>query len=243
MDSDTALGGGSARFPDTRHSAVVRMQSCEPGVRTAGFSDVIAAYWKPVYKYLRLKWKLSNEDAKDLTQAFFARAIEKEFFDQYDAALGTFRAYLRTCLDGFAANHHHAGERLKRGGGIELVSLDFTEAEKELVLAGGEESVETTFDREWVRNLFGLAVEELRSRAVQNNRAEAFQVFERYDLQGDVTYAALGAQLGVTPATVTNYLAAMRRDFRRILLEKLKALTATEREFRSEARHLFGIEV
>ena len=46
-----------------------------------------------------------------------------------------------------------------------------------------------------------------------------------------------------TPATVNNYLAAVRRDFRRVVLEKLREITATDEEFRTEARSLLGVDV
>ncbi len=56
----------------------------------AAATSMIAVYWKPVYKYLRLKWNLAEEEAKDATQDFFARAIEKRFFDAYDPAKARF---------------------------------------------------------------------------------------------------------------------------------------------------------
>jgi ParB-like chromosome segregation protein Spo0J len=72
-----------------------------------------------------------------------------------------------------------------------------------------------------------------------------FQLFERYDLldDTDVSYASLGKEFGLEPATVTNYLAAVRRDFRKIVLEKLREITATDQEFRTEARSLLGVDV
>jgi len=50
-------------------------------------------------------------------------------------------------------------------------------------------------------------------------------------------------EFGVPPTAVTNYLAAMRRDLRRIVLENLRQITSGEVEFRREARALLGIEV
>ena len=237
MDRDTSIGGSATRFPQTRHSIVEHASSGDAEVRRAALSDLVAAYWKPVYKYLRLKWRLTNEDAKDLTQLFFTRALEKEFFAGFDPAVASFRTYLRVCLDRFAANEHNASERLKRGGGF--IALDFDEAERELAFSV-DADVEASFDREWVRSLFTLAMDDLRGRS----EPLRFGVFARYELSGDsqVTYAQIANEFQIPVTSVTNYIAAMRRDLRRILLDRLKELTATEREFRSEARHLFGIE-
>ena len=93
MDPDTAIGGPNGRFPATRISAVEALRSPDAVERTRGYEALVAGYWKPVYKYIRIKWRKSNEDSKDLTQAFFARAIEKDFLLPYDPAKATFRTF------------------------------------------------------------------------------------------------------------------------------------------------------
>jgi RNA polymerase sigma factor (sigma-70 family) len=236
-------------FPLTRRSVVRAAASADPETRRRAFETLVDAYWKPVYKYLRLKWGAAGEDAEDLTQGFFARALEKGFFDRFDPGRARFRTYLRTCLDGFVANERQAAQRLKRGGGAEHVSLDFAGAEAELRRqgppAGGD--MEEYFHREWVRSLFGLAVEALRRRCAEAGKAVPFALFERYDLEapdsGDrVRYADLAREFGLRVTQVTNHLAAVRRDFRRLLLDRLRELTATEEEFRAEARQILGVE-
>ena len=106
---------------------------------------------------------------------------------------------------------------------------------------------EDFFQREWVRSVFTLALETLRRRCAQSGRQIHFQLFERYDLNDDgagkLSYALLGQEFGLDTTTVNNYLAATRRDFRRIVLEKLREITATEEEFRNEARALLGVEM
>jgi DNA-directed RNA polymerase specialized sigma24 family protein len=92
-----------SNFPTTRRSTVARIASVDGEERRRAWETLVSAYWKPVYKYSRLKWKLDPDAAADLTQAFFARAIEKDFFRSYDPAKAAFRTFLRTCLDGFAA--------------------------------------------------------------------------------------------------------------------------------------------
>jgi RNA polymerase sigma factor (sigma-70 family) len=248
-DPDTDIGGAQHRFPETNQSAIVRARSTDQTVRLRAFDTILASYWKPVYKYVRLKWQAGNEDAKDLTQGFFANAFEKNHFANYDATKASFQTFLRTCLDGFVANQRKAGARLKRGGDYEHYQLDFAGAEDEFAAHAAALNVnpEEYFHREWVRWMFTLAVDELRRRSEQTGKEIQFQLFERYDLADDgaenLSYAVLGQEFGLQPATVTNYLAAARRDFRRIVLDKLRELTATEEEFRNEARSLLGVEV
>jgi RNA polymerase sigma factor (sigma-70 family) len=247
-DTDTTMGGSQTRFPDTRHSAVRNLGGLDSGLRECALEALIAAYWKPVYKYIRVRWNQSNENAKDLTQSFFARALEKEFFEGYDPAKARFRTYLRACLDAFLSNQNKAAARMKRGGDATIVSLDFETAEGELrqrdIIAAGQ-SPEEYFQREWARNLLGLAAGDLKRECEERGKRIQYRIFERYDLDDSAarpTYDGLAAEFTVTSATVTNHLAAMRRRFRHLLLACIRATAVTEQEFRDEARTVLGIE-
>ena len=249
LERDTDIGGPDARLPATRYSVVEAAASTDPVVRRHAFDVLIAAYWKPVYKHVRIKWRADNEDAKDLTQEFFARAMEKAFFDRYDPARARFRTFLRACLDGFVANERKAARRLKRGGAATVLSLDFDAAEGELrrIDVPDDADPDAQFRREWVRSLFALAVDELRDTLAKAGKDTYFELFRRYDLEGGetgnrVTYADLASALGVSVTQVTNHLAYARREFRRIVLQRLRTLCATEEEFREEARELLGTD-
>jgi RNA polymerase sigma factor (sigma-70 family) len=247
MDQDTDIGGPRHKFPLTSQSAIVALRSKDQEIRQRAFETILASYWKPAYKYIRIKWQASNEDAKDLTQGFFALAIEKNYFANYDSAKASFQTYLRTCLDGFVSNQKKSEQRLKRGGGANHFSLDFSGAEDELSahgLATGV-SAEDYFNREWVRSLFTLAIDTLRERYIAIDKLTHFKIFEAYDLREDdspkLTYAELAEAFSLTTTHLNNYLASTRRDFKKIVLEKLREVTATEEEFRLEARTLLGI--
>lgn len=236
-------------FPATRHSIVRGVASADEAVRSFAWNGLVESYWRTVYKYARLKWGLAREDAEDLTQAFFARALEKAFFDRYDAGKARFRTFLRTCLDGFAANEWKAARRQKRGGGAQLLSLDFAGAEGELVPRElrSEEDVEGYFQREWVRSLFGIAVQALRAHCERAGKQTHFELFAAYDLDERApdprpSYDDLARAHGLPLTQVTNHLAWARREFRRIVLEKLRELTASEEEFRAEAREILGAD-
>jgi RNA polymerase sigma factor (sigma-70 family) len=235
-------------FPLTRQSVVRAMRAADPTVRAAAFDAIVRGYWRPAYAYIRLRWRRDAEDARDLTQDFFARALEKEYLGRYDPMKARFRTFVRTCLDGFVANARQHEERLKRGGGYRIEPLDFDRAEHDLAgqLTANQPDPETCFRREWIRGLFGDAVETLRSRCDAKGRALAFALFSRYDLEGSdggarPTYDGLARELGTSAVTVTNQLAWARREFRAIVLESLRALCATDEEFVAEARALLGV--
>jgi RNA polymerase sigma factor (sigma-70 family) len=221
-------------------------------VRRAAFDALVAAYWRSVYTHLRLKWRAQPADAEDLAQEFFARAMARGFFDAYDPGRARFRAFLRTCVDRFAANARRGERRLKRGGGVVPLALDFAAAERELAAATAgaapEADSDAWFDREWVRSLFADAVEALRAECAGTPREIRFRVFERHDLAqaGEAprpSYRALGEELGLPVTQVTNHLAWARRELRRLVLDRLRSLSGSDAEFRAEAEDLFGVRI
>jgi RNA polymerase sigma factor (sigma-70 family) len=247
MDDDTDLGGPAAAFPATRSSLVRATLSPDPGVRKQALDALVGAYWKPIYKYFRCKWRLSNEDAKDLTQAFFARAMEKGFFDRFDPARSRFRTFVRVCADRFAANEHRSAGALKRGGCVQQLALDFDSAEDEIARQSSQAGMDPDdfFRQEWLRELFAQAVDDLRRLCMVSGKDVHFMLFERYDLEGldageRVSYARLAEEFALPVTQVTNYLAFARRQFRQLLLDRLRASTGSEEEYQREVRSLFG---
>src|SRR5919108_6532010 len=107
---------GSGAFPLTRFSVVQATISDDAAIRIMAWDALIRSYWKPVYRYIRVKWQIDAEEAQDLTQEFFAGAMDRGFFSRFDPARARFRTYLRVCLHGFIANQYRAAGRKKRGG-------------------------------------------------------------------------------------------------------------------------------
>ena len=188
-------------FPATRLSVVERTRSLDEETRRVAWATIIEAYWKPAYKHLRLKWSLGPDEAADLTQEFFTTTLEKDVVERYDPARARFRTYLRVCLDGFAANARKAERRLKRGGEVTIVPLDFQTAEGEMARHEGsvDADVDAMFYQEWLRALLERSVAELKQFADGSARPIRFEVFARYDLadEGDArpTYADLARAL------------------------------------------------
>ena len=249
--NDERINEGADRFPMTRWSVINAVTSEDPAEQARALDTVFAAYWKPVYKYLRLRWNRHSEDAQDLTQGFFAELLERQLLGKYDPAKSRLRTYLRLCVDSFVINQEKAAHRQKRGGAAIHLALDFPTAEGEL--AGltidpasipSPESLEEFFEKEWIRSLFALAVEDLRQLCRQHDRDRTFRLFEEYDLAGDsdISYQALAEEYSIPVTDVTNALSWARREFRRIALERLRQICATDEEFHREARAVFGSE-
>ncbi len=243
FDPDTAIGGRRGKFPSTRHTLIDRVQSSEGAVRSQALEEVIAIYWKPLYKYVRLRWHKSNEEAKDLTQAFLTTVIEQEALSGFDPGRGTFRTWLRTLIDRHVTDDLRSSGRIKRGGGLE--ELDFEAAEVELSeqQSGADSAPDELLRREWVRSVLERSVRALEAELGAAGKHQHLTLFRIYDLEGtDRSYRDLAEELAIPETSVTNWLAATRRRFRSIVLETLESLTASDAEFRSEARDLLGVD-
>jgi len=247
--TDEGFQPGGDRFPPTRRSVIEAVGSSDAEERERALESLCAAYWRPIYKYIRLRWNRPADEAQDLTQGFFVEVLERGLLKRFDARKARLRTYLRVCVDSFVSNQDKAGRRQKRGGNIPHVALDFAAAEEEL---GGKvvdpaaipspESLEEFFEKEWLRSLFSLAVEELRELCDARQRERTFRLFEAYDLEGNdkISYEQLAKDYVIPVTDVTNALAWARREFRRIALERLRELCCSEEEFQREARATFG---
>jgi RNA polymerase sigma factor (sigma-70 family) len=237
------------RFPLTRHSVVEGVRSEDAAARKVAWEALVQAYWKPVYKYLRMQWRMAAEEARDETQEFFARAIEKGFFDRFDPGRSRFRTFLRVCVDGLVGKQREAERRLKRGGGVAPLSLDFEGAEGEL--RGAEppapDRLDDYFRREWMRSLFERSLADLERICDQQGKRKQLEMLRRCDLEAPereerLSYADLAREFGVPVTQVTNWLHWARRELRRLVLSSLRELCATEEEYRAEAKALLGVD-
>src|SRR5262244_763337 len=224
-------------FPVTRLSVLAAARGSDAAERDRALDLLFAAYWKPIYKYLRLKFSQPPQDAQDLTQGFFTELLERDLLARFDPVKSRLRTYLRLCADSFALNEIKAASRKKRGGEITHVALDFSAAEDELraqtvdpAKIPSPESLEEFFEKEWIRSLFSSAVDELKSLCEARGKQKAFALFESYDLDGEenISYADLAARHGLSATDVNNHIAWTRREFRRIAMEHLHALCGSE---------------
>ena len=237
------------RFPPTRWSVIDAARSTDAAAREGALAALFAAYWRPVYKYIRIHWNRPAEDAQDLTQGFFAEILERDLLAKYDPAKSRLRTYLRVCADSLVMNHDKAASRQIRGGNVLHVALDFQQAEGELreqvvdpAAIPSPESMEDFFEKEWIRSLFTLAIEDVRKHCEHKQRAKTFLLFEEYDLDGakDISYDDLARKHNIPVTDVTNALSWARREFRRMATERLREICGSEEEFQREALALFG---
>lgn len=232
---DTTMGGAGKGFPQTSWGLVSRLKKTTPEERRAGLEALCRSYWRPVYQYVRIAWSKSNEDAKDLCQAFFLWLLEGDTLKRYEPERGGFRNYLKGLLRRFLNHRETALQRLKRGGGAVIVPLDGDVRE----IRGKPEEV---FDREWRSQLLTQAVDKVRDRLVASGRGPQWRAYAEYELAAGPrpTYPELAAKLRVKESDVRNALFAVRGAIREEIRLRLTETTADHSELEDEWNELFG---
>jgi RNA polymerase sigma-70 factor (ECF subfamily) len=249
-DPDTSLGGPARSFPTTAWSDVLAAGDAGRPDRAERLGRLLTHYWKPVYVYIRAAWRKPVEDAKDLTQAFFARLLETDTLARVRADRGSFRAYLKGALKHFLLNANRA-EAVRRPASP-LVSLDaHLEEFDRLGPAAPDETPERAYDRQWFRCLVDAALETLRDRLAREGKSVYFDVLRAYVLEpetppagatgaGAPGYRDVAARLGLQESDVRNHLAACRRELREILAGRIREYSDTEADVQDELRLLMS---
>lgn len=207
-------------FATTRWS-VVLAAGARDGDGRAALSELCAVYWYPVYAFVRRGGR-SDDDARDLTQEFFARLIGGPDLARMDPALGRFRAWLVAALKHFLANEHARAIAQKRGGGAHHTSLDAEVAAEgphryalELV---DDVTPETLFHRRFALDLVDRALRILRDQHVAAGNLARFEAL-RPSLAGrrDEGYDDVARTLGITPEAAKEAARRLRQRLKTVM--------------------------
>jgi RNA polymerase sigma-70 factor (ECF subfamily) len=205
-------------------------------------AELCKAYWYPLYAYIRRRG-YDPEQAKDLTQDFFARALEKGLLAEADPARGRFRSFLRTVCAHFLANRRDWEHARKRGGGRTILPIDASFAEgqyaRELADALTPERI---FDRSWALTLLGRVLDQLGREYDEAGKSVVFEAL-RGMLAGDTeasSYAAVGASLGTTEGAARVAAHRLRRRYGELLRQEIAGTVADPAQVDDEIRDLFA---
>jgi len=144
----------------------------------ASLEALCRQYWFPAYAVAR---RAGNdvETAKDLTQAFFAKLLEKRWLATADPTKGRFRTFLITALKRFMVNEWHHEHAARRGGHQRTIPLDTAVAEG--IYAREDRQAlapDTLFDRHWALALLDAALLRLEDEYGESGRHEEFAVLK-----------------------------------------------------------------
>jgi len=198
---------------------VVRAADSQSPEASAAMERLCRTYWYPLYAFVRRKGH-DHHDASDLTQAFFARFLEKRYLRSVDANRGKFRTFLLTSLTHFLANEWDKAQAQRRGGGRQIFSLDEESADGRYQLEPADDaSPGKLFDRRWAQTVMEVVLNRLAGE-MDEKRFEVLKGFLLEEI-GSVSYDAASGQLGMTVAAITSAIHRMRGRFRVLLFEEI----------------------
>lgn len=204
--------------------------------------ELCRTYWFPLYAYVRRRGH-TKEDAEDLTQAFFARFLEKNYLEGLSAERGRFRAFLLASLKHFLINEWKKSQRLKRGGGEAPLSLDWQTADTKFqVAATAEPSPDKAFDREWALALLSKVIERLQKECEADGKTKLFEQLKIFLTTGKdgTAQAEVAKALGMEEGAVRVAIHRLRKRYRELLRDEIAQTLADAADVDEEMRALFG---
>src|SRR5947208_16173595 len=132
--------GRESGFVTTHWSVVLTAGRRDTTRARAALECLCQTYWYPLYVYVRRRGH-SPEDARDLTQEFFVRLLERQSLANADPDRGKFRSFILGAMNHFLADERAKLQTQKRGGGHEILSLELMAATQRFDLEPADNAI------------------------------------------------------------------------------------------------------
>ena len=213
------------------------------GAREA-LSQLCELYWPPLYAYARRRG-YSVDEAQDLTQAFFARFLEKRDVRAVDPQRGRFRSFLLGSFKHFLANEYDREHAKKRGGGQIFLALEVETAEARYAAEPADTlTPEAIFERQWALGVLDRVLATLGVEAAKSGKEVMFEHVKGV-LGGDKAegggYADIARALGTTEGAIGVTVHRLRRRFRTLLRAEIMATVSDDSDVDDEIRYLMAV--
>jgi RNA polymerase sigma-70 factor (ECF subfamily) len=234
--------GQSPQFKQTRWSLVRRAAGFDSPESREALEVLCRMYCFPIYAFIR-RHGHSRHDAQDFTQEFFARLLASNSFARADPRLGKFRTFLLGALKHFLSDAQRKADSWKRGGGVEIISLDEAQAEEryqaELV---DDRTPDKLFADRWAVVLLEAAIARLKEEFRAAGKERQFEVLKPFLSSdgGQEAYEQAATTLNSSAKSVAVAVHRLRRRFRHVLRSQIADTVGTPDEVDEEYRSLFS---
>jgi len=245
LTSLSAIGGDAhngAAFTTTHWSVVLAAQGETPAAQAA-LEQLCRTYWRPIYGFVR-RQGFGSEEAKDLTQGFFALLLERRDFDAIRKEKGRLRSYLLTSLKHFLANKHERAMAIKRGEGQRLVALDqLCEDERIGFEPADTSTADQIYERRWALALLDQVLTRLGDDYRTAGNAILFERLKAVltDEPDRPSHAQIANELAMTENAVNQAFHRLRERYRQLLREEIAHTVIAPGDIEDELRHLVAV--
>jgi RNA polymerase sigma factor (sigma-70 family) len=234
-----ASAGGFA-FTTTHWSVVLEAKGESPAAQAA-LENLCRTYWRPIYGFVR-RQGAKPEEAKDLTQGFFALILERKDFQSVRQEKGRLRSFLAS-LKHFMANERRDAATIKRGGGRTLIPLDWIGSEDSTEFDRSDMlSADLLYDRRWAFTVLDRVFARLREASQASVNAPLLERLNTLlsDEPDRPSQAEIAREFGMTENAVKQAFHRLRQRYRQLLREEVAHTVATPAEIEDELRHLIA---
>lgn len=228
------------RFDTTRWSLVLAAGQGGSGTSREALARLCESYWYPVFAFV-MRQGHGADEARDLTQGFFARLIERNDIADADPSRGRFRSFLLSACQHFLCDERDRDLAKKRGGGRPPISIDAAEAELRYRRAlSHEETPERLYQRQWSLTLLAGVFDGMREQYAADGRERIFDRLKGF-LTADAaagTHAEAARDLGMSVAAVKVAVHRLRRRYGDSLRRHVADTVASDLHVDDEIRHL-----
>jgi RNA polymerase sigma factor (sigma-70 family) len=233
---------GAVAFTTTHWSVVLEAQGESPAAQEA-LEKLCRIYWRPIYSFLQ-RQGVGTEDAKDLTQGFFALLLERRDLDAVRKEKGRLRSYLLTSLKHFLASEQRRAMAIKRGKGQQLVPLEELSAiERTEMEPADPVTAEMIYERRWASTLMEQVLRRLKDEYRSAGNAALFDWLKQLlpDEPEAPSRAEIAARLGMTENAVRQAFHRFRHRYQVLLREEISHTVAIASDIEDELRHLIAV--
>jgi len=232
----------SRRIATTRWSVVLAAGGSDTTQARVALATLCESYWYPVYAFIR-RTGHSCDDARDLTQEFFARVLEKGYLRAVRPDRGRFRSFLLTSLRHFLANERDWRHAAKRGGGKPLLPLEFDDGERRYQFEPTDElTPERIYERRWASAVLETAMQRLEESLARAGRERLFKQLKPFVFDEQPgKYESLARELDMTEGALRVSVHRLRRQFGLLLREVIAETVDPENEVDDELHYLLDI--
>ena len=240
----SALGAqkGAAQFTTTHWSVVLEAQSESPAAQEA-LEKLCRVYWRPIYGFVQ-RQGIGPEEAKDITQSFFADLLEHRSLTAVRKEKGRFRSYLLGALKYFLADERRRAMAIKRGKGQRLIPLEELGTDERIEMEPPDPvTAEQIYERRWASTVLERVLGLLKNEYVAAGNAVLFDSLKQLlpDEPGSPSQADIAGQLGMTANAVRQAFHRFRQRYQSLLREEIAHTVATPGDVEDELRHLIAV--
>jgi RNA polymerase sigma-70 factor (ECF subfamily) len=227
---------GPDLFVTTQWTLVFAAGGRDDEAKRKALAALCAAYWGPVYAYIRRRGA-SVEEAKDLTQEFFSRLLRHEWLAGLTREGSRFRAFLLVAVKRFLAVEYERRSALKRGGGEAPLSLSEANLPEP---PSADDTPERAFDRRWALTVIERAIQRLQQEARASGREQLFSQVSGF-LAADPeagAYEHAAQTLGISRAAVAMAVHRLRLRLREQVRSEVAETLSSTRQIDDEVQEL-----